>query len=92
MRDGTDLEKPGSTISCLWPLYADHAVVPVMWPRTLPIATCAATDTMLPNVQPNQPVDERGGVHGVPDLDHLEELCRTSSMSLRIPAMKEKKR
>ena len=92
MRDGTDLEKPGSTISCLWPLQADHAVMPVMWPRTLPIATCAATDTMLPNVQPIQPVDERGGVHGVPDLDHFAEPGEAPWETLRFTAIKEKKR
>jgi hypothetical protein len=58
----------------------------------LPIATCAATVTMLQNEQPNQPVDERGGVHGVPDLDHFAEPCGTPWETMRFTGAKEKMR
>jgi len=85
--------KTGSTISCLRPAPRwrdqDRARVPVMLPRKSDSDMRRDGSRAAP-VQPNHPVDERGRVHGVPDLDDLAGLRIIASNSVPITAMEEK--
>ena len=62
--------KTGSTISCLRPARPDRARMPVMLPRQSD-SDMRRDGSNAADMQPDQPVDERGRVHGVPDLDDL---------------------
>ena len=60
-------KKMGSTISCLWPRLEDHAGVPVMLPHKSD-SKVRRDGSKAARMQLLHPVDERGRLHGVPDL------------------------
>lgn len=78
--------KTGSTISCLWPTLLDHARMPVMLPRTSDSDMCRdGSNAAL--MQPENAVDEHGGVHGVPDLEYWKDLRRPAWKIVTFTAM-----
>src|SRR3989344_5118495 len=79
----------GSTISCLWPPRADHAVMPVMMPRKSDSDMCR-DGANTANMRSEHPVDEHGGMHGVSDLNHFANALRLLSNRGRLLAMKER--
>ena len=57
----------------------------------LPDSDMRRDGPMLPPCSPNHPVDERGRVHCVPDLDHFAASEETPWETMCFTVMKEKK-
>jgi hypothetical protein len=68
----------GSTISCLWQRYADHARLPVMMPRKSDSDMCRGGSNAA-SMQPENPADEHGRLHGVSDLQCFAVLRRAAN-------------
>src|ERR1700688_3192572 len=78
----------GSTISCLWPRYADHAGLPVMLPHKSDSQVRRdGSDAAL--MQLSYTIDERGRLHGVPDLC-LQRLPIHARRRMRFTAIEKK--
>jgi len=81
----------GSTISCLWQRYADHARLPVMMPRKSDSDMCRGGSNAA-SMQPANPADERGRLHGVSDLQCFAVLRRAANDSYHFTIMERKRR
>jgi hypothetical protein len=81
----------GSTISCLWQHYADHARLPVMMPRKSDSDMCRG-GSKAARKQPANPADEHGRLHGVSDLQCFAVLRRAASNSDCFTMMERKRR
>ena len=81
----------GSTISCLWQRYADHVRLPVMMPRKSDSDMCRGGSNAA-SMQPANPADEHGRLHGVSDLQCFAVLRRAANDSDRFTMMERKRR
>jgi hypothetical protein len=81
-------KETGSTISCLRLALLDRARVPVMLPRKSD-SDMRRDGSNAACEQPDHAVDERGRVHGVPDLEHFAGLRILASRRVAFTAMEE---
>ncbi|MHC1547917.1 hypothetical protein [Phyllobacterium sp. K27] len=81
-------EETGSTISRLWPVNPDHARMPVMLPRKSD-SDMRRDGSNAACEQPDQAIDERGRVRGVPDLEHFAGLRTMASRRVAFTVMEE---
>lgn len=82
-------EETGSTISRLWLVNPDHAGLPVMLPRKSD-SDMRRDGSNAACEQPDQAIDERGRVRGVPDLEHFAGLRTMASRSVAFTVMEER--
>ncbi len=81
----------GSTISCLWQHYADHARMPVMMPRKSDSDMCRGGSNAA-SMQPANPADEHGRLHSVSDLQCFAVLRRAANNRNHFTMMERKRR